>query len=141
MGWDKTTGAIVERMATEGAGVPNTTPGGGLTSDDAGLIFFATGNGFASQLSTIPVNGHNPPTSLEEAAVHMTINDDGSLTIIGFFMPWEKTQLDGADRDLGTSLLEMLPSQFACGDIKRIGVVTRKSGKTYFLNLDDLGEY
>ena len=30
MGWDKTTGSIVERLATEGAGVPNTTPGGGV---------------------------------------------------------------------------------------------------------------
>ncbi|KAE8454316.1 hypothetical protein EG329_005241 [Mollisiaceae sp. DMI_Dod_QoI] len=148
MGWDKTTGANVERWATEGAGVPNTTPGagvwmsgGGLASDDAGSLFFASGNGYASQLSTIPVNGHNPPTSLEEAAVHMTINDDGSLTIVDFFMPWEKTQLDGADRDLGTSPLELLPSEFACGDIERIGVVTGKSGKTYWLNLDNLGGY
>lgn len=148
MGWDKTTGAIVERYATEGAGVPNTTPGcgiwmsgGGLASDDAGSMFFATGNGYASQLSTIPVNGHNPPTFLEEAAVHMTINDDGSLTIVDFFMPWEKTLLDGADRGLGTSPLELLPSEFSCGDIKRIGVVTGKSGKTYWLNLDNLGGY
>ncbi|PMD40623.1 WSC-domain-containing protein [Hyaloscypha variabilis F] len=147
-GWDKTTGAIVERYATEGAGVPNTTPGGGiwmsgggLASDDAGSLFFASGNGYASQLSTIPVNGRNPPTSLEEAAVHMTINDDGSLTIVDFFMPWEKTQLDGADRDLGTSPLELLPSEFSCGDYKRIGVVTGKSGKTYWLNLDNLGGY
>ena len=115
--------------------------GGGLTSDDAGSMFFATGNGFASQLSTVPVNGHNPPTALEEAAVHMTINDDGSLTIVDFFMPWEKTQLDGADRDLGTTPLEMLPSEFSCGDVKRIGTVTGKSGKTYWLNLDDLGGY
>ncbi|KAH8653201.1 WSC domain-containing protein [Tricladium varicosporioides] len=148
MGWDKATGATVERWATEGAGVPNTTPGagvwmsgGGLTSDDAGSLFFASGNGYASQLSTIPVNGRNPPTSLEEAAVHMTINPDGSLTIVDFFMPFEKTQLDGADRDLGTTPLELLPSQFSCGDIKRIGVVTGKSGKTYFLNMDDLGGY
>jgi hypothetical protein len=148
MGWDKTTGAIVERYATEGAGVPNTTPGagvwmsgGGLASDDAGSLFFASGNGYASQLSTIPVNGRNPPTSLEEAAVHMTINDDGSLSIVDFFMPWEKTQLDGADRDLGTTPLELLPSEFSCGDVKRIGVVTGKSGKTYWLNLDNLGGY
>ena len=148
MGWDKTTGATVERYATEGAGVPNTTPGGGvwmsgggLASDDAGSMFFATGNGYASQLSTIPVNGRNPPTALEEAAVHMTINDDGSLTIVDFFMPYEKTQLDGADRDLGTTPLELLPSQFSCGNYQRIGVVTGKSGKTYWLNLDDLGGY
>jgi len=94
-----------------------------------------------SQLSAIPVNGRNPPTSLEEAAVHMTINDDGSLKVVDFFMPWEKTQLDGADRDLGTSPLELLPSEFSCGDYKRIGVVTGKSGKTYWLNLDNLGGY
>jgi hypothetical protein len=148
MGWDKTTGATVERYTTEGAGVPNTTPGGGvwmsgggLASDDAGSLFFSSGNGYASQLGTIPVNGRNPPTSLEEAAVHMTINDDGSLTIVDFFMPWEKTQLGGADRDLGTTPLELLPSQFSCGDVKRIGVVTSKSGKTYWLNLDNLGGY
>lgn len=148
MGWDKTTGAVVERYATEGAGVDSQTKGGGvwmsgggLASDDAGSMFFATGNGYASQLSTIPVNGRNPPTSLEEAAVHMTINEDGSLSIVDFFMPWEKTQLDGADKDLGTSPLELLPSEFSCGDVKRIGVVTGKSGKTYWLNLDDLGGY
>lgn len=149
MGWDKTTGGIVERFATEGLGVDSQTKGGGvwmsgggIASDDAGSMFFATGNGYASQLSTIPVNGRNPPTSLEEAAVHMTINDDGSLTIVDFFMPWEKTQLDGADKDLGTSPLELLPSDvFSCGDIKRIGVVTGKSGKTYFLNVDSLGGY
>ncbi|KAK6582207.1 hypothetical protein PZA11_004615 [Diplocarpon coronariae] len=148
MGWDKATGATVERYATEGLGVDAQTKGagvwmsgGGIASDDAGSMFFATGNGYASQLSTIPVNGRNPPTSLEEAAVHMTINADGSLSLVDFFMPWEKTQLDGADKDLGTSPLELLPSQFACGDVKRIGVVTGKSGKTYWLNLDDLGGY
>ncbi|EPE28663.1 Quinoprotein alcohol dehydrogenase-like protein [Glarea lozoyensis ATCC 20868] len=148
MGWDKTTGANVERIAMEGAPVPNTTPGGGiwmsgggLTSDDAGSIFFGTGNGYASQLATIPVNGRNPPSALEEAAVHMTIADDGSLTTVDFFMPWEKQQLDGMDKDLGTTPLQLLPSQFACGDIKRVGVITGKIGKTYFLNLDDLGGY
>lgn len=148
MGWDKTTGAIVERWATEGQGVPNTTPGGGvwmsgggLASDDAGSMYFATGNGYASQLADVPVNGRDPPTSLEEAAVHMTINDDGSLTIVDFFMPYEKQALDGADKDLGTSPLEILPSEFACGEYTRIGVVTGKSGKTYWINLDDMGGY
>ncbi|EXJ87033.1 hypothetical protein A1O3_03990 [Capronia epimyces CBS 606.96] len=149
VGWDKGTGQLVERFATEGAGVGPTVPGagvwmsgGGLATDGKGSMFFATGNGYASQLDGIPVNGRNPPTSLEEAAVHMAINDDGSLTVVDFFMPWEKTQLDGADKaDLGTSPLELLPSQFSCGDITRMGVVTGKSGKTYWLDLDNLGGY
>lgn len=131
--------------------------GGGLASDDMGSMFFATGNGYASQINGVPINGRNPPPTLEEAAVHMSINDDGSLTPVDFFMPWEKVQLDGADRggykfflllpmtnlipDLGTTPLELLPSQFSCGNITRMGVVTGKSGKTYWLDLDNLGGY
>ncbi|KAK7425150.1 hypothetical protein QQX98_000064 [Neonectria punicea] len=148
IGFDKTSGNIVERWATQGKGVPADVKGGGiwmsgggLSSDDAGSMFFATGNGYASQLATIPVNGFDPPTSMEEAAVHMNINSDGSLKIVDFFMPYEKQELDGGDKDLGTSPLEMLPSQFSCGDVKRMGVVTGKSGKTYWLNLDNLGGY
>ncbi|EWG40963.1 hypothetical protein FVEG_03171 [Fusarium verticillioides 7600] len=148
IGWDKTTGQLVEHWASEGLGVSSNISGagiwqsgGGLASDDAGSMFFATGNGYASQLSTIPVNGFTPPTAMEQAAVHMSINSDGTLSIVDFFMPFEKQELDGADKDLGTSPLEILPSQFSCGDVKRMGIVTGKSGKTYWLNLDDLGGY
>jgi hypothetical protein len=105
IGWDKGSGRIVEQFSTQGAGVPATVPGagvwmsgGGLSSDDRGSMFFATGNGYASQLNGVPVNGRNAPTALEEAAVHMAINDDGTLNVVDFFMPWEKTQLDGADK-------------------------------------------
>ncbi|KAM3512081.1 hypothetical protein MY11210_004278 [Beauveria gryllotalpidicola] len=148
IGWHKTTGKIVESWATEGANVPITTKGGGvwmsgggLASDNAGSVFFATGNGYASQLATIPVKGFEPPTAQEESAVHMTLQPDGSLKIVDFFMPWEKQALDGADKDLGCSPLELLPPEFACGDIKRVGVITGKSGKTYWLNMDNLGGY
>ncbi|KAI9756906.1 MAG: hypothetical protein M4579_003660 [Chaenotheca gracillima] len=148
MGFNKDTGEIAEHFATEGANVANTVPGGGvwmsgggLASDGAGSMFFATGNGYASQLNGIPVSGRQPPTSLEEAAVHMTIGDNGQLTVVDFFMPWEKVQLDGADKDLGTSPLELLPSQFSCGSVKRMGVVTGKSGKTYWIDLDNMGGY
>lgn len=149
IGWDKSTGRIVEQWATLGAGVLNSVKGGslwmsggGIASDDKGSIFFATGNGYASQLADVPVNGRNPPTAFEEAAVHMTINDDGTLNVVDFFMPWDKRALDGGDRDLGTSPLVMLPSStFSCGDVKRIGAVTGKSGTTYWINLDDMGGY
>lgn len=149
MGWDKDTGNQVEHFVTEGGKEPNTTPGGGvwmsgggLASDGKGSIFFATGNGYSSQLSGTPVPGRQPPTALEEAAVNMKINDDGSLSVVDFFMPWEKVQLDGADKDLGTTPLELLQTDvFTCPNVKRMGVVTGKSGKTYILNLDNLGGY
>lgn len=116
--------------------------GGGLASDNPGRMFFATGNGYASQLADDPVPGRQPPTSLEEAVVNMAINSDGSLTVTDFFMPWEKRDLDGMDKDLGTSGFALLqPNVFSTDSVKRIGCVAGKTGKLYFLNLDDLGGY
>ncbi|KAK8042502.1 hypothetical protein PG994_012985 [Apiospora phragmitis] len=148
LGWDKGTGNLVEAFATEGGNEANTVPGGGVWMSggglayEAGSMYFATGNGYASQLKGTPVQGRTPPTALEEAAVNARINDDGTITPIDFFMPWEKVDLDGADKDLGTSPLQLLPSsKFSCPNAKRIGIVTGKSGKTYWLNLDNLGGY
>ena len=148
MGFDKDAASLVEAYALEGQGVGPTTSGAGLWMSGGGIasngkdsIFFATGNGMASQLDQSPVSGRSPPTSLEEAAVHAAVNADGTITPVDFFMPWEKVQLDGADKDLGTSPLQLLPSEFSCGSVERIGMVTGKSGKTYWLNLDDMGGY
>ncbi|KAL8920259.1 MAG: hypothetical protein Q9172_004572 [Xanthocarpia lactea] len=149
MGWDKTSGNLVERFTTEGGPEPNKTPGGGiwmsgggLATDNKGSMYYSTGNGYASQLHGVPVPGRQPPTALEQAVVNMKINDDGSLGVVDFFMPWEKEQLDGADKDLGTSPFELLPpATFTCPNARRMGVVTGKSGKTYILNLDNLGGY
>lgn len=105
MGWDKTSGEIVERFTTEAGPEPNTVPGGGvwmsgggIATDGKGSMYFSSGNGYSSQLAGTPVPGRQPPTALEEAAVNMKINDDGSLKVVDFFMPWEKVQLDGADK-------------------------------------------
>ena len=151
IGFHRTTGAVVEAFAMEGGPEPNTVPGagvwmsgGGLAYDGKGSMFLASGNGYASQLKATgnSLPGRQPPTSLEEAAVNFAIGSDGKITPVDFFMPWEKTQLDGADKDLGTSPLELLPTDvFKCANVARMGVVTGKSGKTYWLNLDNLGGY
>ena len=70
----------------------------GIATDGKGSMYLSTGNGYSNQLAGIPVPGRQPPTALEEAAVNFKINDDGSLTVVDFFMPWEKQQLDGADK-------------------------------------------
>jgi hypothetical protein len=151
IGFHKTTGRIVEAFATEGGPEPNTVKGGGiwmsgggLAYDGKGSMYFSTGNGYANQLKPIgnSVPGRNPPSALEQAAVNAMINEDGTLTVIDFFIPWEKVQLDGGDKDLGTTPLQLLPSDvFSCPNHRRIGVVTGKSGKTYLLDLDNLGGY
>ncbi|KAI5779378.1 hypothetical protein EDC01DRAFT_621661 [Geopyxis carbonaria] len=147
IGWHRTTGEIVEKFATEGGpedekGGGIWMSGGGIASDGIGRMFFATGNGYASQLHNIPLAGRQPPTSLEEAAVHMAIAEDGKLSVVDFFIPWEKEALDGADKDLGTSGIALLdPAVFKTDKVRRMGCIAGKSGKLYFLNLDDLGGY
>lgn len=49
-------------------------------------MFFATGNGYASQLSDNgpSVPGRQPPSSLEEAVVHMEMLPNGSLAVADF---------------------------------------------------------
>lgn len=117
IGFDKDTGAVVEAFATEGGPEPVDIKGGGIWMSGGGLsyygrgsMYFSTGNGYASQLPPTgnPVQGRNPPSSLEEAAVNAKVNDDGTITIVDFFMPKEKNQLDGADQNLGTSPLQIL---------------------------------
>ncbi|KAF2664428.1 Pyrrolo-quinoline quinone [Microthyrium microscopicum] len=149
IGHNKNTGAIIESFATQGGPEANSIAGGGvwmsgggIAYDGSGSLFFATGNGWASQLSGTPVPGRQPPSALEEAVVHAKINTNGTLSVVDFFMPWEKVQLDGADKDLGTSPFELLPPDvFSCPNVRRMGFVTGKSGKTYVLNLDNLGGY
>ncbi|PWW75224.1 WSC-domain-containing protein [Tuber magnatum] len=148
VGWHATEGRIVTKYAMEGGkeatgiGGGIWMSGGGISSDNSGRMFFATGNGYASQLADDPVPGRQPPTALEEAVVNMAIGEDGRVTPTDFFMPWEKRDLDGMDKDLGTSSFVLLePGVFSTSNVQRIGTVAGKTGKLYFLNLDDLGGY
>jgi len=149
MGWDKYSGKRVAAWAMEGGkekekgiGGGVWMSGGGIASDNLGRMFFATGNGYASQLADEPIPGRSPPTALEEAVVNMVIKDDGSLSPVDFFMPWEKRDLDAMDKDLGTSGFVLLdPEVFKTDKVKRIGCVAGKTGKLYFLDLEDLGGY
>ncbi|KAG0129679.1 hypothetical protein HOY82DRAFT_586064 [Tuber indicum] len=138
IGWNGQTGQIVERFATEGG--PEDKKGGGVWMSGGGLA--QDSRRYASQLSTIPVPGRQPPTALEEAAVHMAINSDGTLDVIDFSNIRFQQALDGADKDLGTSGIALLdPTVFRTPTVARIGCIAGKSGKLYFLNLDDLGGY
>ncbi|KAG0636289.1 hypothetical protein HOY80DRAFT_891585 [Tuber brumale] len=152
IGWNGQTGQIVERFATEGG--PEDKKGGGIWMSGGGLaqdsrkfhfvrLYYSDSfHRYASQLSTIPVPGRQPPTALEEAAVHMAINSDGTLDVIDFCMFHSRQALDGADKDLGTSGIALLdPAVFRTPAVGRIGCIAGKSGKLYFLNLDDLGGY
>jgi len=72
----------------------------------------------------------------------MAVHENGSVSATDFFAPWEKPTLDSMDKDLGTSGFVLLePGVFSTPKVPRIGCVAGKTGKVYFLNLDDLGGY
>ncbi|HWZ88580.1 MAG TPA: PQQ-binding-like beta-propeller repeat protein, partial [Polyangiaceae bacterium] len=86
--------------------------GAGLSSDAAGRIFFATGNGYAQNPYPSPLPGNTPPGDLEEAVVRVDVQADASLKANDFFAPFNAQALNGGDSDLGAGGIVLLPSQF-----------------------------
>lgn len=142
IGWDKVSGELVEQFATEGGIAEDVKSshgwlsGGGLTSDDTGSIFCATNNGYKPAFSTTASKDLDPRTSMAEAAMHMTMNGNGSLSLVDFLTPYDKQGLDSATADLCTSPVQILPKEFSCGKYEHIGMAIGKSGRTYWLDLD-----
>ncbi|KAF2676560.1 hypothetical protein K458DRAFT_396865 [Lentithecium fluviatile CBS 122367] len=148
VGFNKNTGKVIEAFTNQGGLEANDVPrggvwmsGGGLVYDGKGCMYFSTGNGYASQLKLVgnSVLVCSPPTSLEEPAVNAKIDEDGTLTIVDFFMPMDKNDLDGLDKDLGTSLLLLLPSDvFSSPNHRRISVFSCDStGNALFTKVAD----
>lgn len=147
-GVDKTTGAVKARW-TNVANTPGVTrgngiwmSGAGLSSDGAGRIFFSTGNGYPAQAAPYagPIPGNTPPGDLEESVVRVNVQGDGTLQAMDFFAPYNAQQLNGADADLGSGGVVLLPPQFGAGTTTpKLAVVAGKGGYAYLLNRDNLG--
>jgi hypothetical protein len=107
--------------------------GGGLMSDGAGRIFFATGNG----VSPAPGPGASPPPELAESVVRLAVQPDGTLTAQDFFSPANAPALDAADQDLGSGGTVGLPVGTAT--YPDLLVQAGKDGRVFVLNRDNLG--
>ncbi|WP_211268854.1 choice-of-anchor D domain-containing protein [Actinoplanes subtropicus] len=109
--------------------------GGGLVSDGAGQIIFATGNG----VSPAPGPGRTPPSTLAESVVRLAVNTDGSLSAKDFFSPVNNTNLDTNDIDLGSGGPMGLPDGFGTTAYPHLLVQVGKDGRVFLLNRDNLG--
>jgi len=107
--------------------------GGGLASDGAGRIFFASGNG----VSPAPGPGSKPPSELAEAVVRLGVLKDGSLTARDFFSPANAPYLDSIDGDLGSGSPVGLP--FGTTALPHLLVIAGKVDGLFVLNRDNLG--
>lgn len=117
--------------------------GGGLMSDGAGRIFFATGNG-----TTTPVGPGSPvPPQKAEALVRVAVLSNGSLNAQDFFAPADAPTLDSQDRDFGSGGPAGLDSSlFGVGTshpnlLVQVGKAYNSSPQThvYLLDRDHLG--
>ncbi|HEY8076736.1 MAG TPA: hypothetical protein VIF62_21570 [Labilithrix sp.] len=101
--------------------------GGGVSIDDAGDVFLASGNGtFDAQ-----TGGRN----FGEAAVRLRVSGD-AITVVDWFSPHDNDALSAVDSDFGT----ISPILVDRGG-KKLAITGSKEGSIYVLNRDDLGGY
>lgn len=104
--------------------------GGALSSDNAGTIFGAAGNG--------TFDAGTGGSDLGNSAFALSLN--GSvLAPRSYFTPAAQDTLRIYDNDMGVSSMVLLPTQ--TGPIPHLAVSADKSGKIYLMNADALGGY
>ncbi|WP_167467821.1 choice-of-anchor D domain-containing protein [Arthrobacter oryzae] len=109
--------------------------GGGLVSDGPGQILFSTGNG----ISPNPGPGSNPPTTLAESVVRLSVGTDGTLKPTDFFSPANNAKLNLNDADLGSGSPTAIPDGYGTAAHPHLMAQIGKDGHMYLLDRDNLG--
>jgi hypothetical protein len=104
--------------------------GGALSSDNAGNIFLASGNG--------TFDANTGGSDYGDSALSLSINGP-TLSPTSYFTPADQGTLDSEDMDMGISSVVLLPTQ--TGTIPHLAITADKSGTVYLLNRDKLGGY
>ena len=100
----------------------------GLSADNNGNIFAASGNGYMFLGGGSPATITNRSTS----ALKLVPNASGGLSLGSYFTPYNFAQLDSADLDFGPGGMLLLPNTNQ--------VVTNcKDGKIFLLDRDNMG--
>jgi Abnormal spindle-like microcephaly-assoc'd, ASPM-SPD-2-Hydin len=136
-----TAGQITARWAAVdgsalGAGIWQT--GGAPVVDGPGTFLVSTGNG---AVPTSPLPGSTPPVYLGEAWVRLTVQGNGTLKATDFFIPYDASQLNQWDGDLGSGAPMGLPDAFGTAAFPHLAVATGKQGYVYLLDRDHLGGF
>jgi hypothetical protein len=104
--------------------------GGALSSDNAGNVFLAAGNG--------TFDANTGGSDYGDSALSLSINAS-TLSPTSYFTPANQGTLNSEDMDMGISSVVLLPTQTAA--IPRLAVTADKSGTVYLLNRDKLGGF
>ena len=144
-GFNEGTGALTTMWsdesgpaADEGSMAGIWQSGGGLVSDVPGRIIMATGNG----VSPTAAPSDEPPQTLSEAVVGLTVGGGGQIAPSQFFAPHDAPTLDQNDEDLGSGGPIALPAEyFGTGAIPHLVIQVGKDGRVFLLNADHMGGY
>jgi hypothetical protein len=120
--------------------------GGAPAVDSSGNMFLSTGNGtFAITSSDTcgmwqTADGHFPPCNPAYGDSVLKLSTAGPLTVSDFFTPFNQSDLESNDQDLGAGGVVLLPDQ--AGAHPHLMVTSGKgSGKVYLIDRDILGEF
>ncbi len=112
--------------------------GGGLVSDIPGRIILATGNG----VSPTRAASSEPPQTLSESVVGLTVGAHGQIAPSQFFAPSDAPTLDQNDEDFGSGGPMALPTEFfGTPSVPHLVIQVGKDGRVFLLNADDMGGY
>lgn len=107
------------------------------------LTTFSNGVGGGDNAKGLPASGKKPISTLQQVVANFAVDPStGVLTQSDYFEPYEYQQLNGGDRDFGSSGACLLdPTTFSGTGVQRMIVAGGKSGKVYVMNADDLGGF
>ncbi len=104
--------------------------GAGLASDSSSNLYVSTGNG------TFDTSGN--PTDFGDSIVKLVFNGQG-LTLSDYFTPYNQGNLSGADEDVGSGGVLILPDQH--GSHPHELIQSGKEGTIYVVDRDNMGHY
>src|SRR6202044_3972209 len=107
--------------------------GSGLAADAYGNTYVSTGNGD----DTVTVPAPAPTTTIDYGDSIVRVNlANGVITPTDYFTPYNQASLDGADTDVGSGGVLVLPDQ--TGTYPHVLVQAGKQGNLYVVNRDQM---
>ena len=103
--------------------------GGGASADSDGNIFIASGNG---DFDTVNV----PATELGDTVMKLFNMGSPMLSVLDYFTPWDQSNLDTGDTDVGSGAVLLLPDQ--PGAVTHELVQAGKHGTIFLINRDQM---
>jgi len=106
--------------------------GGAPAADSANTLYVSTGNGTMDHDSLV-----TPNTDLGDSVLKITTTS--GLSLSDWFSPFNQTDLDMQDADLGAGGVLLLPDQ--SGAVPHLLVTGGKEGRLYLINRDSMGQF